>query len=46
MEKNYCKILLRDDPDYSYVRSEVLTAVVMKSLTFWDITPYNPLKVN
>jgi hypothetical protein len=25
---------------------EVLTAVVMKSSVFWDITPYNPLKVN
>jgi hypothetical protein len=25
---------------------EVLTAVVMKSTIFWDITPYNPLSVN
>jgi hypothetical protein len=25
---------------------EVLTAVVMKTSTFWDITPCNPLKVN
>jgi hypothetical protein len=25
---------------------EVFTAVVMKSSTFWDITPYIPLKVN
>jgi hypothetical protein len=25
---------------------EVLTAVVMKSSTFWDITPCMPLKVN
>jgi hypothetical protein len=25
---------------------EVLTAVVMKSTIFWDITPCSPLKVN
>jgi hypothetical protein len=25
---------------------EVITAVVKKSSTFWDITPYSPLKVN
>jgi hypothetical protein len=25
---------------------QVLTAVVMKSSIFWDITPYSPLKVN
>jgi hypothetical protein len=29
-----------------YVQFEVFTAVVMKSSTFWDITPYSPLKVN
>jgi hypothetical protein len=28
-----------------YVRFEVLIAVVMKSTTFWDITPCNPFKV-
>jgi hypothetical protein len=28
-----------------FIGFEVLTAVVMKSI-FWDITPYNPLKVN
>jgi hypothetical protein len=28
------------------VGSEVLTAVVMKSYIFWDITPCSPLKVN
>jgi hypothetical protein len=28
------------------VRFEVITAVVMKSTIFWDITPYSPLKVN
>jgi hypothetical protein len=28
------------------VRFEVLTAVVMKSPIFWDITPCSPLKVN
>jgi hypothetical protein len=30
----------------SYVGFEVLTAVVVKSPFFWDITPCNPLKVN
>jgi hypothetical protein len=25
---------------------DVLTAVVMKSSAFWDITPYSPLEVN
>jgi hypothetical protein len=25
---------------------EILTAVVMKSAIFWDITPCSPLKVN
>jgi hypothetical protein len=25
---------------------EVLTAIIMKSSVFWDITPYSPLKVN
>jgi hypothetical protein len=29
-----------------YVGSEVLTAVVMKSTIFWDITPCSPLSVN
>jgi hypothetical protein len=28
------------------VESEVLARVVMKSSTFWDITPCNPSKVN
>jgi hypothetical protein len=28
------------------VETEVLTAVVMKSSIFWDITPCSPLKVN
>jgi hypothetical protein len=31
---------------YSYFGSEVLTAVVMKSSAFWDITPCSPLRVN
>jgi hypothetical protein len=30
----------------SLVGSDVLTAVVMKSYVFWDITPCSPLKVN
>jgi hypothetical protein len=28
------------------LETEVLTAVVMKSSLFWDITPCSPLKVN
>jgi hypothetical protein len=30
----------------SHAGPEVLTAVVMKSPIFWDITPFSPLKVN
>jgi hypothetical protein len=30
----------------SYLEIEVLTAAVMKSTTFWDITACTPLKVN
>jgi hypothetical protein len=30
----------------NYIRFEVLTAVVMKSTVFWDITPCGPLLVN
>jgi hypothetical protein len=33
-------------PYRNYVAFEVLTAVVMKSSIFWDITPCSPLKVN
>jgi hypothetical protein len=29
-----------------FVVSEVLTAMVMKSSIFWDITPCSPLKIN
>jgi hypothetical protein len=29
-----------------FLRFEVLTAIVMKSSIFWDITPCSPLKVN
>jgi hypothetical protein len=36
----------RTIPTNKYVTFEVLTAVVMKSIIFWDITPCNPLKVN
>jgi hypothetical protein len=44
-------ILLVSLPSYSvssmFVAGfEVLTAVVMKSTIFWDITPCSPLKVN
>jgi hypothetical protein len=28
------------------VRFEVLTAVIMESCVFWDITPCSPVKVN
>jgi hypothetical protein len=31
---------------FSLVKFEVVTAVVMESSTFWDITPCSPLKVN
>jgi hypothetical protein len=31
---------------YEFLGFEVLTAVVMKSTVFWDITPCSPLKVN
>jgi hypothetical protein len=29
-----------------YIGFEVLTAVVMKSAIFWDITPCTPLSIN
>jgi hypothetical protein len=32
--------------NYEYVGFEVLTAVVMKSIKFWDITPCSPSSVN
>jgi hypothetical protein len=31
---------------YGHVGFEVFTAVVMKSIIFWDITPCSPLSVN
>jgi hypothetical protein len=31
---------------HKYIGFEVLTAVVMKSSIFWEITPCRPLKVN
>jgi hypothetical protein len=31
---------------FEFVRSEVLTAAVMKNSILWDITPYSPFKVN
>jgi hypothetical protein len=31
---------------WGFVRSEALTAVVMKSIIFWDITPCSPVRVN
>jgi hypothetical protein len=34
------------DNQFAYVGSEVLTAVVMKSPTFWGIRPCSPLNVN
>jgi hypothetical protein len=35
----FCKEL------WEYVGSEVFTAVVIKSMNFWDITPCSPLSV-
>jgi hypothetical protein len=29
-----------------YIRFEVFTAVVMKSIDFWDKSPFSPLSVN
>jgi hypothetical protein len=37
--------LIISDNSIHIVGFEVLTAVVMKSSSFWDITPCNPLKV-
>jgi hypothetical protein len=31
---------------YGHVGFEVLTAAVVKSCKFWDITPCGPLKIN
>jgi hypothetical protein len=39
-----CYLHVADSRDH--VGFEVLTAVVMKSTIFWDITPCSPLKVN
>jgi hypothetical protein len=38
--------LIKNPDVYHRVRFEVLTAVVMKSSIFWDITPCSPLNVN
>jgi hypothetical protein len=35
-----------DSTEITDVGFEVLTAVVIKSSVFWDITPYSLLKVN
>jgi hypothetical protein len=32
--------------EFIYAGFEVLTAVVMKSIIFWDITPCSPLSFN
>jgi hypothetical protein len=40
--RNYLTNLMK----YDIVGFEVLTAVVMKSTIFWDITPCSPLSVN
>jgi hypothetical protein len=46
--KTYGLVLLNscDKPSIQYAGFEVLTAVVMKSTVFWDITPYSSLNVN
>jgi hypothetical protein len=41
MEENSC-----DQQDLLYLGFAVLTAVVMKSTIFWNITPCSPLRVN
>jgi hypothetical protein len=37
---------LKDSTEWSYVGSEVLRVVGMKSVVFWDMTPCSSLKVN
>jgi hypothetical protein len=37
---------MRQNEDKHCVGFEALSAVVMKSSLFWDITPCSPLKVN
>jgi hypothetical protein len=44
-KKNLVRCMLRIST-ITYVVFEVLTAVVMKSTNFWDITPCSPLSVN
>jgi hypothetical protein len=36
------KLLMRFYPTSYYLGFEVLTAVIMKSYSFWDITKYKP----
>jgi hypothetical protein len=40
------KLLFSIKTERSYVGFEVLTAVVMKSAIFWDITPCSQLSLN
>jgi hypothetical protein len=42
----YIYIVWSDKYEKKYIIFEVLTAVVMKSCIYWDITPCSPLKVN
>jgi hypothetical protein len=39
-------IMQRSRLKKGYVGFEVLTAVIVKSTIFWDITPCTPLKIN
>jgi hypothetical protein len=40
------KSIFRGKPSETDCRFEVLTAVIMESYNFWDITSCSPLKVN
>jgi hypothetical protein len=45
-ESEFCRGRKPDNKRRIYVGFEILTAMVMKSIIFWVITPYSPLKVN
>jgi hypothetical protein len=45
MGKVFSYHMFRKASAQQYVGFQVLTAVIMKSIIFWDITPCSPLKV-
>jgi hypothetical protein len=45
-EQSHCCICTSGKQQYNHVGFEVLTAVVMKSSNFWDMTPRSLLKAN